>query len=297
MAVEHKLLPRVRASGLGVLAPARGLAALAAVLCGGLRSGLGPGPTQLVVSPFDWRRLMAGAPHVFPVFAEFAHHASSDRLPTPSPSSYASASGPHGGLMPSTAPAFGAAVRPGRSDGLAAEATGRRLAEVLADVQGLVCRLLGADVAASQVRGLHMSSLACVKRTVSSAGFGLRHSNHLLPPDILSEASLRVAVIKAAIHHLSYSLSGWTRCLSDLTVRLSVLSFVTQPLMEAGLDSIGAVELRSLLSAKFGAELPATLIFDHPTAAALAAYLASSLPDQALAQHTALNFPDSFTFL
>lgn len=80
-------------------------------------------------------------------------------------------------------------------------------------------------------------------------------------------------------------------------MRLSVLSFGTQPLMEAGLDSIGAVELRSLLSAKFGAELPATLIFDHPTAAALAAYLASSLPEQALAQHTTLNLPDSFTFL
>ena len=56
--------------------------------------------------------------------------------------------------------------------------------------------------------------------------------------------------------------------------------------MEAGLDSVGAIELRALLGAKFGAELPATLIFDHPTAAALATYLAGTLdvlPEQALA--------------
>lgn len=46
-----------------------------------------------------------------------------------------------------------------------------------------------------------------------------------------------------------------------------------QPLMEAGLDSLGAVELRDTLSAKFEVETSATFIFDHPTVSALAAYL------------------------
>lgn len=46
-----------------------------------------------------------------------------------------------------------------------------------------------------------------------------------------------------------------------------------QPLMEAGLDSIAAVELRNAVSAKFGVDLPATVTFDHPTIDALALYI------------------------
>jgi hypothetical protein len=47
---------------------------------------------------------------------------------------------------------------------------------------------------------------------------------------------------------------------------------------------IGAVELRNAVSAKFGTELPATATFDHPTIAALAAFVATRLaPGQAAA--------------
>ena len=53
-----------------------------------------------------------------------------------------------------------------------------------------------------------------------------------------------------------------------------------EPLMEAGLDSIGAVELRNSMATKYGIDLPATISFDQPTVRALADYLAAMLAPQ-----------------
>ena len=44
-------------------------------------------------------------------------------------------------------------------------------------------------------------------------------------------------------------------------------------LMQAGLDSLGAVELRNAIGAEFSTDLPATAIFDYPTLFALADHL------------------------
>jgi hypothetical protein len=45
------------------------------------------------------------------------------------------------------------------------------------------------------------------------------------------------------------------------------------PLMSAGLDSLGAVELRNSLESSLQLQLPTTLTFDYPTIEALTAYL------------------------
>ncbi|HSS04667.1 MAG TPA: alpha/beta fold hydrolase, partial [Solirubrobacterales bacterium] len=51
-------------------------------------------------------------------------------------------------------------------------------------------------------------------------------------------------------------------------------------LLEIGLDSLGAVELRNRLAAATAVQLPPTLAFDHPTPKAIAVYLLDSLAGQ-----------------
>ena len=52
-----------------------------------------------------------------------------------------------------------------------------------------------------------------------------------------------------------------------------------EPLMAAGLDSLGAVELRNALEGALGISLPGTLVFDYPSLSAMTAYLGSKLAD------------------
>jgi hypothetical protein len=55
---------------------------------------------------------------------------------------------------------------------------------------------------------------------------------------------------------------------------------VDAPLMDSGLDSLGAVEFRSSLEARLSLQLPPTLVFDYPSLSAIVGYLDTTLAAQ-----------------
>jgi Phosphopantetheine attachment site len=70
-----------------------------------------------------------------------------------------------------------------------------------------------------------------------------------------------------------------------VSAKSSVVSFLSCCcfFFQAGLDSLGAVDLRNAVAAEFGVDLPATAAFDYPTVAALAAFVSQQAapPDTA----------------
>jgi aryl carrier-like protein len=55
-----------------------------------------------------------------------------------------------------------------------------------------------------------------------------------------------------------------------------------QPLMDAGLDSLAAVEFRTLLSKQFPmCDIPSTCLFDYPTITAISQYLSANIAPRA----------------
>ncbi len=92
-----------------------------------------------------------------------------------------------------------------------------------------------------------------------------------------------------------------TRFVGEEVVRVcgldaSNLPPVDRSLLDAGMDSLMAVELRNALSAALGKTLPATAIFEYPTIEALSGYLLSEYLDAPLASVTeSLHAPVTFT--
>ncbi|MCP4500404.1 MAG: KR domain-containing protein, partial [Deltaproteobacteria bacterium] len=57
-----------------------------------------------------------------------------------------------------------------------------------------------------------------------------------------------------------------------------------EPLLDAGLDSLGAVELHNTVQQSMGVELPSTLVFDYPNINAVAVFISDTLAPEDLEQ-------------
>jgi acyl carrier protein len=88
--------------------------------------------------------------------------------------------------------------------------------------------------------------------------------------ELLSEAPLE-ARHDLALDYLRGCIAG------VLGIDASVLGDQDEPLADAGIDSLRAVEVRNLLKVAFARPFPSTLLFEHPTLDALARFLVDAL--------------------
>ena len=262
---------RVQRMGMARIEPAEGLAALRRLV------GAEPAPAVAAGVPFLWDRLAAqqqqrGGAAATSLFSEFV-------------SSSSSAASSATRAVPSLA-------------AVAAVPAAVSSAAVLADVLAVLRGILGSsDISAGEpLMAAGLDSLGAVELrnslesklgvTLSStlifdyptAAAVADHIASLLAPTVvpgsLAPASAAAAAAAAAVHA--------ERVTADVAAVVSeVLGAPSldpqQPLMAAGLDSLGAVELKNSLEGRLGLQLPGTLVFDYPTVAALGAYIASRL--------------------
>ncbi|HEV7773322.1 MAG TPA: SDR family NAD(P)-dependent oxidoreductase [Conexibacter sp.] len=179
-------------------------------------------------------------------------------------------------------PAISVAWGPWRqAAGMVVEADAARLArfgiELLSDEQAL--SLLDVALVVPEARLVPIALDTAALRVVARAG--------ALPPilsGVVRAPIRRGAGAKGALARMLAEApeSEWERVTLDL-IRGHIATVLGHPSSQAvdphrnfrdmGFDSLGAVELRNRLIQATGLRLPATIVFDHPTPAAVAAYV------------------------
>ena len=263
-ASDPSLAARAERAGMGIITPGGGLAALVSALSGG--------QAAVVAAPITWSRFMAGNAIVAgaPVFSSFRPAATA--LAPPLAASARSAQ-------------YGVSSRPP----LAAKALS--LADVQGQIAGMVHAMLGSNISVDQPlmeAGLDSLSAVELRNSLSDAfGTDLPATVIFDYPSITTLAAFIVeragessaaAQLSAAPGRQPGNTAAMTMDVGKelqaiVEAMLGAAVPAEQPLMEAGLDLLSAVELRNALGDKFGMELPATVMFDYPSAAALTAFI------------------------
>ncbi|HEY5053313.1 MAG TPA: alpha/beta fold hydrolase, partial [Solirubrobacterales bacterium] len=193
----------------------------------------------------------------------------------------------HSEGLPATSIAWGAWERESELTAELSEADKERLKRVglvtLSDEKGL--ELL--DRAQSQARPF---TVAIPLDTVT---LGSLARTGILPPLLSGLVHSQARRAKAATGSLARRLAAVSKAEREALVLTAVREHVgailahspeaidpDRALLELGLDSLGAVELRNRLAAVTAMQLPPTLAFDHPTSRAISVCLLDSLAEQ-----------------
>jgi acyl carrier protein len=136
----------------------------------------------------------------------------------------------------------------------------------------------------------HVNGMPVYERVVKRAATTVRGSAPsgaaaTAKPAVAAGTSLVQELTDAVPARRSGVLRGYLRTRVAKTLGLGEGRVVDdkQPLRDAGLDSLLAIELRNVLGAAIGRTLPATLLFDYPTIDDLAVHLLATLFPSALA--------------
>ncbi|QDZ20181.1 polyketide synthase [Chloropicon primus] len=259
MAVKHA--KRMEQMGLYMLSPYEGLFALQSIagrVCGGggcLDNAMWSSHAQVAVQRFMWDRFLSRMTHVPPLFSNM----------------HDTASHGHGSSIDATR----------MSNTSASAASGMTLdADVLQQkVKDAVHAVVGHEVSPDDpLMAAGLDSLGAMElRSSLEQSLGID-----LPGMLIFDYPSVHAIIEYAESFIeprqSSGTSGMDADVLQQKVKEAVHAVVghdtnpDEPLMAAGLDSLGAMELRSSLEQSLGIDLPGMLIFDYPSVHAIIEY-------------------------